>query len=114
VERFSKGHALKFREQLNSDKRHYGWTFHCPGCAAWDEPGHHLHSTHTVDRTWTFNGDQDKPTLSPSVLVTGQFWVGGVKEERRCHSFVREGRIEFLADCTHSLAGKTVDLPEIQ
>lgn len=104
---------MKFREQLNSDQQHYGWTFHCPGCAEWDEPGSHLHSTHTVDRTWTFNGDVEKPTLSPSVLVTGQFWVDGVKAERRCHSFVRDGRIEFLGDCTHALAGRTVDLPEL-
>jgi hypothetical protein len=31
-----------------------------------------------------------------------------------CHSFVRDGRIEFLSDCTHSLAGQTVELPEIE
>lgn len=30
-----------------------------------------------------------------------------------CHSFVTAGRIEFLPDCTHALAGQTVDLPEI-
>ena len=29
-----------------------------------------------------------------------------------CHSFVTDGRIQFLADCTHALAGQTVDLPE--
>ena len=29
-----------------------------------------------------------------------------------CHSFVTDGRIQFLGDCTHSLAGQTVDLPE--
>jgi hypothetical protein len=26
----------------------------------------------------------------------------------------RPGRIQFLGDCTHALAGQTVDLPEIQ
>jgi len=30
-----------------------------------------------------------------------------------CHSFVTDGRIQFLGDCTHNLAGQTVDLPEI-
>ena len=30
-----------------------------------------------------------------------------------CHSFVTDGRIQFLADCTHPLAGQTVDLPEV-
>jgi hypothetical protein len=29
-----------------------------------------------------------------------------------CHSFVTDGRIQFLNDCTHSLAGQTVDLPD--
>lgn len=29
-----------------------------------------------------------------------------------CHSFVRDGRIEFLSDCTHALAGQTVELSE--
>jgi hypothetical protein len=29
-----------------------------------------------------------------------------------CHSFVTDGRIQFLGDCTHALAGQTVDLPE--
>jgi hypothetical protein len=28
--------------------------------------------------------------------------------------FVREDRIEFLSDCTHALAGETVDLPPIE
>jgi hypothetical protein len=32
----------------------------------------------------------------------------------RCHSFVTDGRIQFLSDSTHALAGQTVDLPEIQ
>ena len=29
-----------------------------------------------------------------------------------CHSFVTDGRIQFLGDCTHKLAGQTVDLPD--
>lgn len=29
-----------------------------------------------------------------------------------CHSFVTEGRIQFLGDCTHALANQTVDLPD--
>lgn len=72
--------------------------FQCPGC---DE-------VHGIDPTkWTFNGDAERPTISPSILCT---W--GQSKPGRCHSFVRDGRIEFLSDCTHALAGKTVDLPE--
>lgn len=28
-----------------------------------------------------------------------------------CHSFIRDGQIQFLSDCTHALAGQTVPLP---
>ena len=30
-----------------------------------------------------------------------------------CHSFVTDGKIQFLSDCTHGLAGQTVELSEI-
>lgn len=78
---------------------------------------------------WSFNGDLERPTLSPSILSrsghyvpghTGQCWCTPDPDGEDwgfkcgvCHSFVREGRIEFLSDCTHVLAGQTVDLPEI-
>lgn len=29
-----------------------------------------------------------------------------------CHSFVTDGKIQFLNDCFHSLKGQTVDLPD--
>ena len=29
-----------------------------------------------------------------------------------CHSFVVDGRIQFLGDCTHELACQTVDIPD--
>jgi hypothetical protein len=31
--------------------------------------------------------------------------------DHRCHSFVVDGQIQFLGDCTHKLAGQTVPLP---
>jgi hypothetical protein len=30
-----------------------------------------------------------------------------------CHSFVENGRIRYLSDCTHAYAGQTVELKEI-
>lgn len=27
-----------------------------------------------------------------------------------CHSFITDGQIQYLSDCTHSLAGKTVPM----
>lgn len=65
--------------------------------------------THAVNSTWTFNGDFEHPTFSPSILVNDD---RAAPDLPRCHSFVRDGRIQFLGDCTHALAGKTVELPE--
>ena len=30
---------------------------------------------------------------------------------KACHSFITDGRIQYLGDCTHPLAGQTLDLP---
>lgn len=55
---------------------------------------------------WSFNGDYDRPTFQPSILVEGSMRDG----PNRCHSFVTDGQIQFLGDCTHALAGQTVPL----
>lgn len=58
---------------------------------------------------WEFNGDFVKPTFSPSVLVYGNEKTG----RPRTHCFIRDGRIEYLSDCTHELAGMTRDVRPI-
>ena len=94
--------------------------FMCPGC----QQMHHV----TVDgsRGWTFNGDGDKPTFSPSILVKGTVPITDAEHEtimaggqvtpapRVCHSFVTDGQIRFLSDCTHELVDQTVDLPDLE
>lgn len=35
-------------------------------------------------------------------------------ERKICHSFIKDGMIQFLGDCTHELKGKTVKLPEVE
>lgn len=82
------------------------YRFVCPGCAQYDEPGSTFHAAHVFDSSWTYNGAGEKPTVSPSIKLTSH-------DGRVCHSFIREGRIEFCADSTHALAGQTVELPEI-
>jgi hypothetical protein len=58
-------------------------------------------------QNWSWNGDLDAPTLHPSILTR---WEGGDPFVKIvCHSFVNNGVVTFLGDCTHSLAGK--DLP---
>lgn len=81
--------------------------FWCPGC----DECHSIPVSHGVEdgRGWAFNGDYDKPTITPSILVNvGGFCPG----QPICHSFITNGRIEFCHDSTHDLAGHTVDLPE--
>lgn len=80
--------------------------FTCPGCG-FDHgvtvtPG-------TPYPAWEWNGSLEAPTLRPSVLCTYPWGPG--REQRTCHSFVTEGRIQYLGDCSHGLAGQTIDLP---
>jgi hypothetical protein len=80
---------------------HGGWIVECPACGY----------GHLFDKRWTFSGDVERPTFAPSMLVHENPMAN--PPGPRCHSFVRNGRIEFLSDCTHTMAGQTVDLPEI-
>jgi hypothetical protein len=71
-----------------------------------------LHGVRTEGTSvWGFNGNFDKPTFTPSVLTT---WTEGEKRiEKRCHTFVTDGMVQFLGDCTHALAGQTHPLPDL-
>ena len=71
--------------------------FNCPGC----KNTHAFHVPH-----WTWNGSFDKPTFNPSLLCNGH------DPQSRCHLFITAGKIEFLSDCYHELAGKTLEIPE--
>lgn len=80
--------------------------FQCPGCDIW----HSFRIRATGDKpVWDWNGDLDIATFEPSLMVN-TIW-GPNREKRVCHSFVREGRIQFLSDCTHDLVGQTVEVP---
>ena len=81
------------------------WLFQCPGCGQ-----HHAFWTRSLrGPVWDFNGDTERPTVRPSILVQGSPW-----ENRRCHSFITDGKIQFLDDCTHDLRGKTVDMADFE
>jgi hypothetical protein len=74
----------------------------CPGC----------NCCHGWNDKWGFDGNMDSPTVSPSLLVRGLplYKNNELVHEGICHSFIRNGQISFLSDCTHSLAGQTVPL----
>jgi hypothetical protein len=92
--------------------------FWCPGC----DGAHQIQVGEGPGPRWGFNGDQDRPTFTPSVLVRGTQPITDDEHARImsgeritprpmvCHSFVTEGHIQFLGDCTHGLAGQTVPL----
>jgi hypothetical protein len=111
------GQVSKFLRRTSS-----GYSYWCQGCE----------ETHAVNDTWQFDGNVDAPTFSPSVSVTSGHFVPGWKgpscwctynaahpdkptvfECSRCHHFIKGGMVKFLGDCTHSLAGQTLPLPEL-
>lgn len=104
--------------------------FWCPGCQCahdvWFSGPNEMRGAR-----WTFNGNYDKPTFQPSILVQGteftakgkadyEAWMasgypprngqGFESRPTRCHTFVTDGVIQFLGDCTHALAGRTVPM----
>lgn len=99
--------------------------FFCPGCQE-------IHGINVGGGGWTWNGDVNFPTFTPSVLVTNGHYTSNYKpgdecwctynaehgDDRphyqciRCHSYVTGGQIQFLSDSTHPLSGQTVPLPE--
>lgn len=85
-------------------------SFHCPGC----NRNHTIQHGSDTGPNWTWNESLTEPTFSPSVLVSYPGADAGVNgaPPAVCHSFVNDGKIQFLGDCTHHLAGQTVPLPE--
>lgn len=71
--------------------------FWCRGC----EMHHGVYVSGSGHPVWGFNGDYRAPSFTPSILVHRPI---------RCHSFVREGWIQYLPDSTHAFAGQTVPL----
>ncbi len=92
---------MKAIELHDTTGKHAGWLVECPACGF----------GHLFDQRWTFNGDQDRPTFRASMLVYAN--PEATPPRGRCHSYVTDGRIQFLDDSTHALAGQTVDLPDI-
>ena len=79
----------------------YGYHIFCVGC----------NCHHAVNQSWEFNGNFEKPTFRPSILCNGNVKLEGTMQ--RCHSFVTDGMIEYLSDCTHALAGHVVELENV-
>jgi hypothetical protein len=86
-------------------QRFIGVAFECPAC-------NQMHAVTTTVKNgsgsiWAWNGNYEKPTLTPSIRV-----MNGAGRTL-CHAWVKDGKVEYLDDCAHALAGTTVDLPEV-
>lgn len=102
-------------------------TWWCPGC----DGAHQIATGEGSGPRWGWNGNAERPTFTPSVLVQGRglspagqaaadAWFAAGNPSPRpefeimdtvCHSFVVDGQMQFLGDCTHALAGQTVPIP---
>lgn len=78
------------------------YLFHCPGC----KNSHPFEIECPNGAGWTWNGSWEQPTFTPSLLCNVDH------PQSRCHSFVTDGKIQFLNDCHHIFAGQTIDMPD--
>jgi hypothetical protein len=76
-------------------------TIFCPACRT-------VHCINHSPGGWGFNGDVERPTITGSIGFHGEDSGGAY-----CHSFVKDGMIEFLGDCGHEYKGQTLPLPEV-
>lgn len=114
----------KIEKYIMDKKGKEGYSFWCPGC----EQYHGVIVKSPTSPLWSFNNSLTHPTFKPSILVRsvstpkfiekdkkGEYILGpdgrlkGAKDIV-CHSYITDGKINFLGDCTHALKGQTVDL----
>lgn len=83
--------------------------FVCPGCVDMvGGSGLHMLPVNSPGKSpvWEWDGNLIRPTVSPSILT-------GKGTTDICHSFLRNGIFQFLDDCVHSFAGKSVEIPDL-
>jgi hypothetical protein len=102
------------------DTGHAG--FYCEGC----KRPHFINVNLEGPPKWGFNGSETAPTFTPSILAKYRHPKGysngnpapagfdGEYITDICHSFVTDGKIQYLADSTHEFAGQTIELPEFK
>jgi hypothetical protein len=78
-----------------------GYLAYCSGCK----------QSHLIPSRWQFNGNLEKPTFSPSLLINIEF-TDPNKPKHICHSFIVDGKWQYCSDSTHELAGQTVEMED--
>lgn len=80
----------------------------CPGCDSLHRFRSHIDGGTNTGPLWDWDGNAERPTFTPSLLVRWNGKENGQSVSRTCHSFLREGVWQFLPDCTHDLASRQV------
>ena len=90
----------------------------CPGCM----------EMHSLPDGWTFDGNLEKPSFTPSfkhtglrrVFTTGGNWTGEwIRSANRepvpfvCHYILTAGILHFCNDSSHNFAGQSVVMPKL-
>lgn len=99
----AKSETWKAGPITNNQGKITGYSINCPACNCY-----HFIQTNGVTK-WEFNDDVKNPTFSPSLEVRHI----NSNSITKCHSFIRNGQIQYLNDCDHEMAGQTVILPNI-
>lgn len=106
-----------------------GLIYWCQGC----EETHSINFGSGPGPRWGYNGNPNSPTFTPSVLVRSGHYAGSITPGKqcwctwdadhpneptkykciRCHTFITDGMVQFLSDCSHALAGQTLPLPDL-
>ena len=103
-------HNSKLWERRGESKSYF--LFWCPGCGC----GHlfYVGPGFAHPSQWTFNGNLERPTFSPSLR---HFYTkegnGSKREITTCHLFVTDGQIQYCGDNPHDFNGKTVPMEDI-
>lgn len=101
------------RRIKDGDDHYHAIMIWCPGCDE-REPARKrgglnmlpVSGDSTKRPTWTWNGNLEVVTLSPSILT--RYPMGD--KTLVCHSYLTDGVWNFLNDCTHDLAGKQIPM----
>lgn len=112
----------RIRRYLDAGGAPIGWQHWCPGCGQ----AHIINVERPTQAypeygiaggaQWTFDGNLEHPTFSPSIHITAGGWQrpdkSQVPKRTLCHYFVAAGDIRYLSDCAHELRGKVMPIPE--
>jgi hypothetical protein len=96
---------MKLKPVWSNTGQVMGFSFFCPGC---DHP-HVFYTAGPV--VWAFDNNRDAPTFAPSLRNTCDNHPD--PKQRNCHLNLTAGKLHFHGDCTHDLAGRIVDLPDL-